>query len=105
MAFWLALAVLLAAAAAGIAYAVVRGIQLYRTAKRLNRTVGAELERINGVTLEIEGHLRKADDAAQRLRAARDRLSASRSRLQTQLAAVTEARTQLRRTFWFVPGL
>jgi hypothetical protein len=39
------------------------------------------------------------------LTAATNRLSTSRSQLDVQLAAVREARAQVRRTFWFVPGL
>ena len=41
----------------------------------------------------------------ERLQAATDRLAVSRAKLNVQLAAVREARAQVRRVFWFVPGI
>ncbi len=105
MAVWLALAVLVAALVLAIAFAVLRGFQLYRDLKRLNRTFGPELDRINGVTLQIERHLGEAEGASRRLQSALGRLAVSRARLQIQAAAVSEARQQVRRVFWFVPGI
>ena len=51
MVFWISLAVLLVAVVAGIAYCVVRGLQLYRNAKRASGRITAEMERISEVTL------------------------------------------------------
>ena len=67
MAFWIALAVLLVAVAAGIAYVVVRGLQLWRDVKRSGATIGAEVERINETALQIERHAAAAEAAAGRL--------------------------------------
>ena len=105
MVLWIALAVLLVAVVVGIAYAVVRGFQLYRDAKRAGRTIGAEVDRISAVSLQIERHAAQAETAAGRLQSATDRLAVSRARLDVQLAAIREARTQVRRVFWFVPGI
>lgn len=105
MAFWIALAVLLAATAGGIAYAVARGLALRRDVKRSSSAFGAEIERINAVSLQIERHLATAEAAAGRLHDATDRLAMARARLDVQLAALREARAQVRRTFWFVPGI
>ena len=105
MAFWIALAVLLVAVVVGIAYCVVRGLQLYRNAKRASARITAEMERISAVTLQIERQSAKAAAAVERLQGATGRLAVSRARLDVQLAAVREARAQLRRTFWFVPGI
>lgn len=105
MAFWIALAVLLAATAGGIAYAVARGLALRRDVKRSSSALGAEIERINAVSLQIERHLAAAEAAAARLHDAGDRLTVSRARLDVQVAALREARAQVRRTFWFVPGI
>ena len=105
MAFWIALAVLLVAVVAGIAYCVVRGLQLYRNAKRASARITAEMERISDVTLQIERQSAKAAAAVERLQGATGRLAVSRARLDVQLAAVREARAQVRRTFWFVPGI
>jgi hypothetical protein len=105
MAFWIALAVLIVTFAAGTAFAVVRGIQLYREAKRVGGVLSGEVDRINVTAAQIEDQLRKADGAKSRLQAATDRLAVSRARLNVQLAAMHEARAQLRRVFWFVPGI
>ena len=67
MVFWISLAVLLVAVVAGIAYCVVRGLQLYRNAKRASGRITAEMERISEVTLEIERQSAKAAAAAERL--------------------------------------
>ena len=105
MVFWISLAVLLVALVAGIAYSAVRGLQLYRNAKRASGTITAEMDRISEVTREIERQSAKAAAASERLKGATGRLALSRARLDVQLAAVREAQAQLRRTFWFVPGI
>jgi hypothetical protein len=105
MSFWAALAVLFAAIVGGIAYAVVRGIQLWRDVKRSSSAFTAEVERISEISLQIEHHMAAAVAANGRLQDAAGRLAASRARLDVQIAAFREARAQVRRTFWFVPGL
>ena len=105
MAFWIALAVLFVAIVGGLAYAVVRGIQLWRDVKRSSSRLGAEVERISEASLRFERHVAAAEAAAGRLQGSTGRLAASRARLDVQLAALREARAQVRRTFWFVPGL
>jgi len=105
MAFWLSLAVLLLAVVLGTAYAFVRGFQFYREAKRVSGEFGAEMERVSATTARIEVQLRKADEAKTRLQQAADRLAVSRAKLDVQLAAVREAHAQVRRVFWFVPGI
>ena len=105
MVFYLALLVLIVAVAGGIAFAVVRGVQLYRDVKRARGAMGAEFDRISANTAKIEHHAARAEAASGRLQSATDRLAVSRARLDVQLAAVREARAQVRRVFWFVPGL
>lgn len=105
MVFWIALAVLLVAVVAGLAFATIRGWQLYRRAKRTSAAITSEMDRISAVTLEIEGQMAKAEAATARLNAATARLATSRARLDVQLAAVRQARAQVRRVFWFVPGV
>jgi len=105
MVFWISLAVLLVAVVVGVAFCVVRGLQLYREAKRVGARITAEMDRISEVTLSIERHSAKAAAAAERLHGATGRLALSRARLDVQLAAVREAQGQLQRTFWFIPGL
>ncbi len=105
MVFWIALGILLVAVVAGIAYAAIRGWQLYRTAKRTGAVITSEMDRISAVTLEIERQMAKAEAATARLNAATGRLATSRAQLDVQLAAVRQARAQVRRVFWFVPGV
>jgi len=104
MVFWIALGILLVAVVGGIAYAATRGWQLYRTAKRSGAVITSEMDRISAVTLEIEGQMANAEAATARLNAATGRLASSRAQLDVQLAAVRQARAQVRRVFWFVPG-
>jgi hypothetical protein len=102
---WIALGVLLVAVVGGIAYAAVRGWQLYRTARSSGAVITAEMDRISAVTLQIEEQMAKAEASAARLNAATGRLATSRAQLDVQLAAVRQARAQVRRVFWFVPGI
>jgi len=103
--FWLSLALLLIALAAGLAFAIVRGLQFYRSMKRTGAEFSSRLERISGTVASIEGQLAAADTSAQTLTEAGRRLQSSRARLGVQLAAVGEARALVRRVFWFVPGV
>ncbi len=105
MAFWISLAVLLIAVVGGVAYAVARGLRLWRDVKRSSSAIGRAVERISEATLQIERHTSAAEAAAGRLHGATERLAASRAQLDLQLAAVREARNQVRRTFWFIPGI
>jgi len=105
MLIWATAAILAICVVGGIAYAAVRGFQLYREAKRVGGAFGIEMEHVNTTTAQIEAHLRKADEARARLQESTDRLAVSRARLNVQLAAVREARAQVRRVFWFIPGI
>jgi chromosome segregation ATPase len=91
--FWLALAALILLSLAGLVFAVVRGWQLFRQAKRTGRTVTGELERISRTGEQIQANLDRAQRAQADLQAALARLQASREKLDVQLAAVREARS------------
>ena len=105
MVIWIALAVLLVAVVGGLAYASVRGFQFYRNAKRSGAVFTSEMDRINEVSLQIERQMAKSVAATERLQSSTGRLASSRAQLDVQLAAVREARAQVRRVFWFVPGI
>ena len=100
----IALAVFLVGLGVGLAVGGYRGICTWRLLKRTGRSFGAELERISRAAAEIEGQLARAAAAAERLGVVQDRLAVSRARLDVQRSALREARTQVARTFWFVPG-
>jgi type VI protein secretion system component VasK len=105
VAIWIALGVFVVGLVAGLVFAVVRGIVMWRRMKRMSGELGPEVERISRVAEEIQQQLERANASATELTAATERLRLSVARLQIQLAAVHEARTRLARTFWFVPGI
>ena len=101
---WLSLALLVVAVAGGLACAV-RGLQLYRNVKRTRGGLSSRLGKISRTVASIEQQLAAADASVQKLAEANRRLQLSRARLDVQLAAVRGARAQVRRVFWFVPGV
>ena len=102
MAFWLALAVLLAGIIGGLAYAVFRAIALWRQVKRTGGAFSTESARIAAVTEEMQEHMDRANASSLRLQEATGRLAVSRARLDVQLQAVQEARSTVRRLLWFL---
>ena len=104
MAFWISLAVFLVGLLAGLAYAIVRGIVLWRGFKSTGRAFSAESARIADVSAGIQEHLDRADASNALLREAAARLAVSRARLDVQLQAIREARHVMRRVLWFLPG-
>lgn len=103
--FWVALTVLLVGVLGGIAYAVLRGLALWRRFKRTGRAFSAESARIADVSVEIQAHLDRASASGARLGDATAQLAASRARLGVQLQAIREARHTMRRLLWFLPGV
>ena len=105
VAFWLSLLLLLVALVAGVAYVVLRGLQMWRLVKRTGDAFGrrdrAHLARY-GPDRRTPGRglcSRGPPQGSER------RLADARARLDLQLAAVREARADVRRALWFVPGL
>ena len=103
--FWITLAVLLVGAVGGIAYAVLRGIAMWRLIKRTGRAFSVESQRIAEVSAQIETHMDRANASNARLGDAAARLATSRARLEVQLQAIREARYTVRRLLWFLPGV
>ena len=103
--FWIALAVLLIGVVGGIAYAVLRGIAMWRRVKRTGRAFSVESERIAEISSQIETHMDRANASNTRLGDAAARLATSRARLDVQLQAIREARHTMRRLLWFLPGV
>ena len=65
--FWIALAVLLIGVVGGIAYAVLRGIAMWRRVKRTGRAFSVESERIAESSAQIETHMDRANASNTRL--------------------------------------
>ena len=105
MVFWISLAVLLVGVVAGIAYAVVRGLVMWRQIKRTGATINTETARIADASAQIQEHLDRASASGALLGDASARLAASRAKLDVQLQALREARRTVRRVLWFLPGV
>ena len=105
MVFWLRSSLLLVALVAGVAYVVLRGLQMWRLVKRTGDAVRRRDRAHLRATAQIEGHLAEASQPRSASRIASARLADARARLDLQLAAVREARADVRRALWFVPGL
>ena len=101
---WIALALLSVGVVAGLVYAVVRGLALWRQIKRTGSSFSAESERIAETSVQMQVHLDRASASGARLAGATERLATSRARLEVQLQAVSEARHTMRRLLWFLPG-
>jgi hypothetical protein len=104
MAVWIALAFAVVGLVAGVVYAVLRGLSMWRQIKRTGGSLGTETARISEASERIQVHLDRASASQARLADAANRLAISRARLDVQLAAVREARQAMRRMLWFLPG-
>jgi hypothetical protein len=103
MLFWLTLTFAIVVVVASIAYAVVKGLEAYRTAKRLLSTAGEDLDRITRASAEIELHLQAAATSGTRLDASLTRLSTSRARLNVLTSALADVRAAVGRVTSVVP--
>ncbi|MEI7760864.1 MAG: hypothetical protein WCJ67_08850 [Thermoleophilia bacterium] len=102
---WFALGVLLVAVVGGVSYATLRGFQLTRDLKRGGAALASEIDRVSAASLRIDRQMMKAETATRRLHDATGRLTTSWMQLGLQCAAVRQAHAQMRRVFWFVPGI
>jgi phosphopentomutase len=103
MLFWLALAFLVVAVVGSVAYAVVKGIELWRAVKQLGRVTADELDRIARASGEIELHLQAAAASGTRLEASVAELHRSRARLNVLTSALADARAAVGRFTSVVP--
>ncbi|HXF98366.1 MAG TPA: hypothetical protein VNJ46_07115 [Gaiellaceae bacterium] len=87
----------LALVAVATVFAALRGLGLWRQAKRTARAFGSELARFEERSARTERLLAEAEQAGEELQAALARLRASRARLRVLANALGDAR---RRTRW-----
>jgi hypothetical protein len=104
IAVWPALAILFAGVVAGLVFAVVRGLRMWRGVKATGGRIGQRIEEILLASAEIETHLERAADSSERLAAALERLQRSRAMLEVQLSAIREARATIERAVPFLAG-
>jgi hypothetical protein len=89
---------------AALAYAVVRGIGLFRQAKRTGRAVSGPLESFEAKTTEVDRHLDAFERSSKELEAALARLQRSRAQLQVLLDSVERAKARLHWLRVFLPA-
>jgi uncharacterized protein HemX len=100
LAFLIALALSLAA----LVFALVRGIGLYRQAKRTGRAVSEPLAALEVKAAEIDQHLDAFDRSSKELEAAVERLQRSRAQLQVLRDSVERAQTRVHWLRVFLPA-
>jgi hypothetical protein len=93
-----------AAAVAATAFCVVRGVQLWRQAKRTGGVLGAEVAKFEERSLRTERLLAEADQGNQDLQAALERLRADRARLQVLTGALERAKQRTRWLRAYLPA-
>ncbi|MFN8222350.1 MAG: hypothetical protein U0R50_03770 [Gaiellales bacterium] len=103
--FWIAVAVFTIGVIAGLAFAVLRGLALWRQVKRSGGAIGAEADRIGAAAASISDQLERASASSAALAEASERLARSRAQLAVQQAAIREARLAVKRALWFLPGV
>ncbi len=101
---WLALAFYLVLVAGGIAFAVLRGLGLWRSLKRTRGPFSAEVSRITRVADGLPVHFQRLNASTAALRGGSGRIAVARARLDVQLRAIREARQTIGRLLWFLPG-
>jgi hypothetical protein len=99
----LAFLVGLAAVVAATIFCVVRGVQLWRQARRTGGALSSEVAKFEERSARTERLLDEAERASDDLRAARERLSLDRARLQVLLDAIERAKKRTRWLRVFLP--
>jgi hypothetical protein len=95
--FWLSLAVALVSVIASATYLTLKGLEAFRAFKRLARSVGGELDRIEKASGEIERHLALASESGSKLETELAQLRRSRARLNVLTSALADVRASLGR--------
>ena len=94
----------LAAVVAATVFCVVRGVQLWRQAKRTGRALGAETAKFEERSQRTEQLLAENERANEELRVALERLRADRARLQVLTGALERARQRTRWLRAYLPA-
>jgi septal ring factor EnvC (AmiA/AmiB activator) len=94
----------LVAGVAALVFCIVRGVQLWRQAKRTGAALSTEMARFEERSERTERLLAEAESANERLQSALERLRVSRARLQVQLDAIERAKKRTRWLRAFLPA-
>ena len=88
----------------GLFVLVVRGLELFRQAKRTGRAFSSELALFEERSARTEQLLAESDRASRDLQAAQERLRVSRARLDVLLGSIETARERTRWLRAFLPA-
>jgi len=102
--FWIALAVLVVAFAAGAGFVVVRALETKRALNGLKEALSVELQRIARAGERTNEELEAARKAFERLEASLKRLGTARARMRLINEALAEAEAVLTRARAFIPS-
>ena len=100
---WIALALAVVLVVGSLVLATLRGLEAFRGFKRLARTLGGELDRIETASAEAERHLARAAESGTQLEASLARLRTSRARLNVLTSALADVRAAVGRVTAVVP--
>ena len=101
---FVAVAVFALALLAGLGAVCVRALALWRSVRRLRRSLGSELEQTSRSLAGTEARLAAVGAHAKRLEESRERLSATLADARVLLAAAQEAWALVARVRALVPG-
>jgi hypothetical protein len=88
---------------AALVFVVVRGVGLWRTAKRVGPAIAAELASFDERAARTERLLAEADASSRNLEAALARLRASQARLEVLRGSLERSQASVRRLRAFLP--
>jgi hypothetical protein len=100
----IALFVGMAAFVAGLGFCIVRGVQLWRQARRIGGAFGPAMAKFEERSLRTERLLAEADRSNQDLQAALERLRADQARLQVLTGALERAKQRTRWLRAYLPA-
>ena len=89
---WLSLAVAVVTTIASLVFATRRGLESFRTLKRLGRAVSEAAARVEATAARIEEHLANAAESGTKLDAELEQLRRSRAQLNVLTSAIDEVR-------------
>ncbi|MFL5962403.1 MAG: hypothetical protein ACJ757_05865 [Gaiellaceae bacterium] len=92
---WISLLFLLVALLGSVAIAAYRGLRVWRSFRRLSKTISAAVRKVLETAAEAERHAVALSEGTERLSAALARLEESRAELAVIEAAAGEARSSL----------
>jgi cell division protein FtsB len=103
-AVWIALAILLVAMLAGVAYAAVHGVKMARAIKRLSRTSSAERQKLSASSEQMSRKLERTTASLALLDKRMAHFNVTRERASALTSALAEVQETLTRARALIPS-